>query len=181
MPIDTAAARRYARAIVDVAVARGELEALVKELEAFAVLFAESFDLRNALISPAFTATDRKRVLDVVLSRAGLSEMSARLATLLSDRNRFGLFPEIVKAARRLADARAGRVRAEVQAAAPLSPPATESLRRALEKRTGKSVELHVEIDPSLLGGVRARIGSMVLDGTLRSQLEQLRESLLRA
>lgn len=181
--MNTGVSRRYATAIVDAAAAQGEaaLEQVTKELESFVSMVRGSPDLKHLLLSPTFSTTERERVLNAVLERIGLSELTTRFLKLIGQRNRFTAIDDIARAVRRQADLRANRVRADVQAAAPLSPDAQESLRRALEKRTGKAIDLHIAIDPSLLGGVRTQIGSVVLDGTLRSQLEQLRESLLRA
>lgn len=182
MATNTSVARRYATAIVEAAAARSdrELETVTKELEQFAGLMNFSFDLRHTLISPVFTQKERMAVLQKMLGMLKLSDLTTRFLTMIGERNRFSIIEDVARSARRLADARANRLRADVEAAAPLTKDAEESLRRALERRTGKAVELKVQVDPSLLGGVRARIGSIVLDGTLRSQLEQLKESLLR-
>jgi F-type H+-transporting ATPase subunit delta len=176
-------ARRYATAIVETAVDHDEqtLGVVTAELEEFAKMVRESKDLEHLLMSPVFTLPERQRAIAAVLERVKPSALTKRFLTLLVERNRFGVFDDIVKMVRRLADQRAGKMRAEVVSASPLSKDAAASLKRALEKRTGKQVEMEVKIDPALLGGVRAQIGSMVLDGTLRTQLDQLRDQLLRA
>lgn len=176
------AARRYATAIVESAATQGEhvLEQVTKDLEEFAAMVESSQDLRHVLLNPIFTARERNGALGAVLAKLTLSDLSRRLLILLGERNRVSLLPAIARTARRLADVRAGRVRAEVEAAAPLTNEARDLLRKALERRTGRSVELNVTVDPKLLGGLRARVGSVVLDGTLRSQLDSLRDQLLR-
>lgn len=178
----SSAARRYATAIVESAATQGEavLEQVTKDLEEFAALVESSQDLRNVLLNPVFTSGERNGALGAVLAKVTLSDLSRRLLILLGERNRIALLPAVARAARRLADQRAGRVRAEVESATPLTPEAKDQLRRALERRTGRTVEMTVTIDPSLLGGLRARVGSVVLDGTLRAQLDGLREQLLR-
>jgi F-type H+-transporting ATPase subunit delta len=177
------AARRYATAIVESAATQGEavLEQVTRDLEEFSAMVDGSQDLRHVLLNPIFTAKERTGALGAVLARVTLSDLSRRLLILLGERNRVSLLADVARNVRRLADQRAGRVRAEIEAAAPLTAEAKELLRRALERRTGRTVEMTVTVDPKLLGGLRARVGSMVLDGTLRSQLDGLREQLLRA
>jgi F-type H+-transporting ATPase subunit delta len=177
------AARRYATAIVESAATQGEavLEQVTRDLEEFSAMVDGSQDLRHVLLNPIFTAKERTGALGAVLARVTLSDLSRRLLILLGERNRVSLLADVARNVRRLADLRAGRVRAEIEAAAPLTAEAKELLRRALERRTGRTVEMTVTVDPKLLGGLRARVGSMVLDGTLRSQLDGLREQLLRA
>lgn len=179
--MDSTVARRYATAIADATLNGGNLEQVAKELESFAELMKGSEDLRHALLNPVFTAAEREKALRAILSRLGLSEVTTRFLKLVGTKNRFAVMDAIARTVRRLADARAGRVRAHVDTASPLSADAQDSLRRALEKRTGRAIELTVAVDPSLLGGLRTRIGFTVLDGTLRSQLDGLKESLLRA
>ncbi len=176
------AARRYATAIVESAAVQGEavLEQVTRDLEEFAAMVADSKDLHHVLLNPIFTAQERNSALGAVLAKITLSDLSRRLLILLGERNRVGLLAEVARITRQLADQRAGRVRAEVESATPLTPEARDQLRRALERRTGRTVEMTVKVDPSLLGGLRTRVGSVVLDGTLRSQLDGLRDELLR-
>ncbi|MFO0728838.1 MAG: ATP synthase F1 subunit delta [Myxococcota bacterium] len=174
-------ARRYATAIVESANQAGNLEQVTKELETFAALVHDNQDLRQALLNPVFTAAERKKALDALISKLSLSASTTRFLQFIGDRNRFVAIEAIARAVRRMADARMGKVRAQVDTASPLSADAQDSLRRALERRTGRTVELTVNVDPSLLGGIRTRIGSSLFDGTLRSQLDGLRESLLKA
>ena len=89
-------------------------------------------------------------------------------------------FPAIRSAYEELADREAGRLRAEVAAASPIGDQQLERLRRALAARTGKDIELSVELDPALLAGVVAKVGDLVFDGSLRTQLRQLRASLMK-
>lgn len=176
------AARRYATAIVESAAVQGDavLEQVTRDLEEFAAMVNASKDLRHVLLNPIFTAQERNGALGAVLAKITLSDLSRRLLILLGERNRVGLLTEVARITRQLADTRAGRVRAEVESATPLTNEARDQLRRALERRTGRSVEMTVTVDPKLLGGLRARVGSVVLDGTLRSQLDGLRDELLR-
>jgi F-type H+-transporting ATPase subunit delta len=183
MAMSSPVSRRYATALVEAAAKEGaeRVEKVADEIQRTAALLGGSPDLKNVLLNPVFTPAERAKVLEAVMQKLALSDLVRRFLKLLVDGDRIGELNAIARAVRRMADLRAGIVRAEVTAASALSPDAVASLRRALEKRTGRQVELELSIDPSLLGGVRARIGSTVIDGTLRSQLEQLREGLLRS
>lgn len=174
-------ARRYATALVDSASASQTLEPTVRELESLAAALAANPELSSVLLNPVFTPVERKKVLDALLTKLALSPVTLRFVQLLSERSRFDLVADVAREARRLADARGNRLRAFVDTAAPLTADAEADLRKALEQRTGKAIELVVRIDPMLLGGIRVRVGSIVLDGTIRSHLGALRESLLRA
>jgi len=178
----SSAGRRYATAVVESAAKQGEavLEKVTRDLESIAALMTTSPDLRQVLLNPVFSVAERKKALDAVIARLDMAELAKKVVELLSERNRLSLLGDVARSARRLSDLRAGRVRAKVETAAPLTGPAMDQLKRALERRTGKSVEMTVAVVPSLLGGVRTTIGSMVLDGTIRSQLDDLREQLLR-
>ncbi|MCC7385105.1 MAG: ATP synthase F1 subunit delta [Deltaproteobacteria bacterium] len=175
--------RRYGTAFVNAALEHGdaEVESGAKELEQLAALAAESSDLRHVFASPTFTGSEREKALAALLQRMQVSPLVQRFVLLLAKRNRLAQIPAIARTVRRLADQRAGRLHADVFVAAPLSKDAADSLRRAMERRTGKNIEMEVKVDPTLLGGVRAEIGGQVFDGTLRAQLDQLRENLLRA
>jgi F-type H+-transporting ATPase subunit delta len=181
MAISSPVSRRYAKALIEVADKQRAVERTAEELDQVAEVIQGSPELRSVLLNPVFTPAEKSKVLGAVLSRLTVSELIQRFLQLVLDEDRLAELPAINRAVRRMADLRAGRVRAEVQSASPLSSDAQDSLRRALERKTGKTVEMEVTVDPSLLGGVRARIGSTVIDGTLRSQLEQLKEGLLRA
>jgi len=179
MPIVSPVARRYASALIGAAGDR--IDRAAQDLDRFTAAFEDSFDLRNVLSNPIFTQTERKKALEATGTKLEISEIVRRFLEILGDKGRMGDLPAIARTVRRLADERAGRLRARVETATPLAPDAVDNLRRALEKRTGKKIELDISVDPSLLGGVRARIGSQVFDGTIRSQLDQLQESLARS
>lgn len=174
--------RRYARALVDAAAKLGPtgVDQVAEEITRFASAVATSQDLTTILTNPVFTSVDREKALGAVLDKMQPSELVRRFFLLLSERDRMQELAAIAESVRRLADEGAGRLRAVIETASPLSPDAAESLRRALEKRTGKTIALDVTVNPALLGGVRAQIGSTVLDGTIRAQLDQLRDRLVR-
>jgi F-type H+-transporting ATPase subunit delta len=172
-------ARRYARALFGIGVDAGNYEALGREIDELAGLLTASAELRNALENPVFKPDEKRAVLEQILPRVTPTAEVRRFILLLLDRRRLVLLPAIARAYRDLADAHAGRVRAVVTSAEPLSPATLDGVRRALAQRTGKQVIVETDVDPGLIGGIVARVGDLVLDGSVRTQLADLRSKLL--
>jgi F-type H+-transporting ATPase subunit delta len=172
-------ARRYARALFGIGIDAGNFEALGREIDDLSTLLVSSPELRNALENPVFRPEEKRAVLEQILPRVTPTAEVRRFVLLLLERRRLVILPAIARAYRDLADAHAGRVRAKVTSAEPLSPAALEGIRRALGQRTGKQVLVEVEVDPGLIGGVIARVGDLVLDGSVRTQLDELRTKLV--
>lgn len=175
---ETAAGRRYAKALFQLAEEAGRTAEVRAELDALAQQLAGHPDLANALLRPLYPVAERRGVLGGVAERLGTSPLLRSFFSLLIDRRRLVQFDAICAEYGRLADAQAGVTRATVRTAAALTDEQRERLRRALAARVGRQVELAVEVDASLLGGVVAQVGDVVYDGSLRTQLRQLRESL---
>jgi F-type H+-transporting ATPase subunit delta len=175
-----AAARRYARALFALGREEGRIEELRRELDALGELLDRSAELGNAVLRPLFPSAERRRALAAVCQAMGASDTLRRFCSFLIDRRRVVELQAIRAAYAELADEAAGRLRARVVSASPLSDAQLERLRRALAARTGRQLDLDVEVDASLLGGAVARVGSLVFDGSLRTQLEQLRATLMR-
>lgn len=176
----SAAARRYARALFSLASESGSVEAVRGELDALAATLESNSEIRNAIFRPLHPGAERRAVLESLCDRLGSSPSVRNFCALLVDQRRVIEFAAICEAYAVLADDAAGRTRASVVCASPLSDAQQERLRRALSARTGRQVELDVEVDRSLLGGAVASVGGLVFDGSLRTQLEQLRGSLTR-
>jgi F-type H+-transporting ATPase subunit delta len=172
-------ARRYARALFGIGVDAGKFEALGEELGELAALWNGSDELRQALENPVFKPEQKRAVLQSILPKVAPTPEVQRFVLLLLDRRRIVLLPAIARAYRDLCDAHVGRVRAEVTSAQELTPATLDRVRRSLEQRTGKKVIIKSAVDPDLIGGVVARVGDLVLDGSVRSQLEDLRTRLL--
>lgn len=175
-----AIAHRYARALLDIGLERRNFEQLGRELDRVAGLF-EADDLRQLFRNPKFGADARKSVLTELLRRVMVSPICRNFLLLLVDRNRIGWLPEIAAAYHGLADEHAGRLRARVTVAKRLSEPESARLRTVLQKVTGLQVLVEQEEDPEIIGGVIARIGGKVYDGSVRTQLDTLRGQLKRA
>jgi F-type H+-transporting ATPase subunit delta len=172
-------ARRYARALFEIGVARGSFEAFGRELDDLTTTYEVSPELRQALENPGFKADQRRALLTKILPRVAPSREVQSFALLLLDRGRIGALPFIARAYREMLDDRMGRVRAKVLSAKPLDLATQDSVKRALERRTGKKVVMTTEVDASLIGGIVARVGDLVFDGSLRSRLDTLRGRIL--
>ncbi len=174
------AAHRYAKALFGLA--RDEHRHLeVREaLEGLVALFNETRELREALLTPLHPAAERKAALRAVAEGDSMSSLVQNFLAFLIDQRRLIDLGAIVTAYAELADAAAGLITAEVVAASPLDDRRKDRLRRALSARTGREVQLQIEIDPTLIGGAIAKVGDLVFDGSLRTQLGQLRANLTK-
>ena len=172
-------ARRYARALLDVAGARGAdaVLALRDELRAFAPVLAGHPELAAALEHPGVTAEQRQRLLAALAERAGATDTLRRLLDLLAARDRIALLPDVVEAYAGLANAARGVVSAEVVSAVPLPEDQKHALGAAL-RGEGASVELRERVEPLLVGGLLVRSGGRTYDGTVRTRLAALRQRL---
>ncbi len=176
---DGAVATRYARALFELATEKKLSDGLGAELEALADVYAGSPELRQTLENPVFRLSERRAVLEKLLPRLAPSGQLRGFALLLLERGRIGTLPAIARAYRLMGDEAAGRVRAVVTSARPLDPATQAAVQRALEKRVGKKVLISATVDPSLIGGIVARVGDLVFDGSLRSRLDTLRARVL--
>ena len=172
-------ARRYAKALLEIGVAQQTYDALGKELERVADTFARSPELKQTLENPIFPLEKRRHVLDELARRLALSKVVRNFVMLLLDKGRIVALPDIARAHRALVDDHAGRVRATVTTARPLDPQLESRLKSALEKQSGKTVLLDKREDPAIVGGLVTQLGDTVYDGSVRTQLQQLREQLL--
>jgi F-type H+-transporting ATPase subunit delta len=173
------AAIRYARALLDVAVKeRADLEQIERELTQFADLFTQYPLLEKVLLNPAVPVPRKRAAVADLLARANFSPIVSKLLALLADRDRLVLVPDLLKAySDRLLDYR-HVVRAEVTTATPVDAGRAEAIQRGLAELTGRTVMMSMKVDPAIVGGMVARIGSTVYDASVTRQLERLRETL---
>jgi F-type H+-transporting ATPase subunit delta len=172
-------ARRYARALLEIGVELGQLDAIVEEMSALASVWETSADLRNAIENPLVPHAGKKAVIGELATRLGVGVTTRHTVLLLVDRRRAKALPYVAQTLRELADARKGLLRAEVTTAAPLSEAYYGRLKVQLEAMTGKQVIVDRRTDPTLIAGVVTRIGDRILDGSLRTRLESLRDALM--
>ncbi|HOC17282.1 MAG TPA: ATP synthase F1 subunit delta [Vicinamibacterales bacterium] len=174
-----ASAARYARALMDVTRSEGgDLDGVERDLAAFVSLVDGEAALRRVLVNPALPAARKKALVAELLGRASLGPQVSKLLLLLAERDRLALLPDVLDHYRlRLLDLR-NVVQAEVTTAVPLEAERIEALRAALAAMTGRQVAMTTRVDPGLIGGVVTRIGSTVYDGSVKRQLERMREAL---
>jgi len=176
--VQSKAAHRYARALFSLAQEEGDVASIRQELDDMARLLVANPDLRRRLFQPLHPVRERREVLKSICEQGQGSKTIRNFFAFLIDQRRLVVFDAIHDEFNRLADEAAGRVRAEVRSANPLRDEQRARLVAALAQRTGKEIELTVHVDPSLIGGAIATVGGVVFDGSLRTQLMQLRSTL---
>ena len=171
-------ARRYAKAIFAIGVAQNNLDRIGADLRTFAAAMKESRELAATLESPAIRRPERRKVLDAIGTRIGAQPVTKNFLNLLLDGERIITLPAISRELDAMIEAKAGRIAAEVVSAKALDPAQLSQITAALEKLSGKKVSITKREDPELLGGVVAKVGDVVYDGSLRTQLRTLRDEL---
>ncbi len=173
-------ARRYAKALLLIGKEDGNTETYRDELSGVSELFENEKTLEQAINNPLYIAEGRKKVLESVIEKIGLSAVMKSFLTLLFEKGRFTYLSSINDFYQKLADELKGISRASLVSATELSSETVEKIRSTLSEKTGKDIFLDVEKDPGLIGGIVTRIGDLVLDGSIKTQLLNMRESLKR-
>lgn len=173
-----AAAVRYARALFDVALKESDPQAVEQELAAFVALVQGHDQLAKVAVNPAVPAPRKAALVAELAARAGLSPVTARLLGLLATRDRLVLLPDLLEQYRQRVLDHQQVARATVTTAVPLTGESVAALGRAFARVTGRQVQVTPRVDPGVIGGVVAQIGSVVYDGSVRRQLERIREAL---
>jgi F-type H+-transporting ATPase subunit delta len=171
-------ARRYAQALLELGVEEGNLDTLVEEISTVANAWNTSHELRNALENPLVSHGAKRAVMSELCEQIGAAQTTRHVLALLIDRRRIKTLPYVARTLRELGDARKGILRAEVTTAVPLADAYYARLQAQLEKMTGKRVVVDPVIDPSLIAGVVTRLGDRIFDGSLRTRLQSLKDSL---
>jgi F-type H+-transporting ATPase subunit delta len=171
-------ANRYARALADVVGETAEYRRALDDLEAFGMVYRESTDLQQLFEAPGVVIVDKLRVLNQVLQRMGTSLAVSNFLRVLVKNLRMRYFEEIAQAFRRVANQRLGIVEVKIVSAAELAAPEREALKVRFQELTGKQVEMEFQLDPNLVAGVRAQVGSTVYDGSVRGALDRFKEQL---
>jgi F-type H+-transporting ATPase subunit delta len=173
------AANRYARALLDVAVKeKADVDQIERELAFFVDLFANHAALAQVFLNPVVPAPRKRAAMDALTARAGVLPILGKLLGLLAERDRLVLMTSLLAAYRdRLLDHRKV-VRAEVTTVAPLTPEHAKRIEVSLARVTGRTVALTTKVDPAIVGGVVARVGSTVYDASVARHLERMKEKL---
>ena len=173
-------ATRYAKALLDVAIAEGlDTAAIERDLASIVTAMDQHPELRRALTSPGIPQTVRVNVATAFLAESRISGPLGKLVMMLAERGRMELLPQMLDVYRERVLAHRNVVRATVTSAAPLSADKVQKLAESLGGLTGKTVQLETQVDPSIIGGVVTRIGSTVYDGSIRMQLQKMRQQLV--
>jgi F-type H+-transporting ATPase subunit delta len=180
MSVETIA-RRYGTALADVVLKTGETDTVKAELKTWEEMMSSNADLMSAFQNPAIAHLDKEKVLESLISRAKPSKTTANFLRVLLRNSRLTELAEINDRFAAVLEERSGRVAADVVSARELSADQKAELKANLEKLTGKQVQLNFNIDQSIIGGVVTRVGSTVYDGSVRTQLENLRQELINS
>ncbi|RPJ73999.1 MAG: ATP synthase F1 subunit delta [Acidobacteria bacterium] len=171
-------AARYARALLDVSRVEADPEVAEQELAGFVSLVGSNETLARVLTSPGVPVPRKSALVAELVGRLRPSRPVARILALLAERDRLVLLPDLLEEySRRLMDYRQV-IRADVTTAVALPAERLEALRQTIAEKTGRTVILTTAVDPGLIGGLVTRIGSVVYDGSVRRQLERIRETL---
>jgi F-type H+-transporting ATPase subunit delta len=174
-------AERYARAVFELGVESNELGPITEQIRAFGEAYGSSPELRAVLDNPLIDTTRREAVLAALGTRLSLSRVALNAVRLLAQRHKVWVLPDLARALARLADEKAGVVRATVTSAVPLADSYCQRLTTELEHLTGRKVVLEKLQDSTLIAGIVTRIGDNTIDGSLQGRLEALERQLLSA
>jgi F-type H+-transporting ATPase subunit delta len=180
-PVLAGMAGRYATALFELAQETNAIDAVKADLDRFEALVAESPDLARLVRSPVFSAAEQLQALEVVLQRAGIGGLAAKFLKLVTSNRRLFAMRDIARAFRELVDQYRGEATAEVTVAERLKDEYVEALRTALKAVSGKNVDLAIKIDPSIIGGLVVKLGSRMVDSSLRTKLNAIKHAMKEA
>ena len=175
-----AIARRYAKALLLIGKEDGQAEAYRQELVSLSELLEKEMELERVISNPLYDISSRRKLLEIVIGKLDLSRVTISFIMFLFDKGRIGFIRNISDYYEKLADELKGVARAELISATDLSTGAVDKIRRSISDMIGKEVILDAKQDPGIIGGVVTRIGDLVLDGSIKTQLLNMKESLKR-
>jgi len=176
----SAIARRYAKALILIGKEDGQAETYREELDTIVGLLNKEQMLEQAVCNPLYNASSRRNVLLAVLDKLELAKVIKAFVLLLFDKGRINFLRDVSSYYNVLADELKGIVRADLTTATELTDETLDQIRNSLSTMTGKDVSLETTHDASLIGGIVTKIGDLVLDGSIKTQLQNMRESLKR-
>ncbi|TYT74601.1 ATP synthase F1 subunit delta [Desulfobotulus mexicanus] len=175
-----AVARRYAKALLLIGKEDGQMDTYRQELQDVCMVFQENEGLRQILSNPLHARTSRRQILGSVLQKMSLTQVMQSFMLLLFDKGRIVRLADVERSYRDLADEFQNIARARITSAVSLSDTAVAGIRNALVRMTNREVVLDVHEDPRIIGGIVTKVGDLVYDGSIRTQLRNLRESFKR-
>jgi F-type H+-transporting ATPase subunit delta len=174
-------AGRYATALFDLARETGALDTTADELKALETLLRESDDLARLVRSPVFSASEQIAAVDEIGKQASMSALTSNFLKLLAKNRRLFVLTAIVKAFRKLLADHRNEVTAEVTSAVALTEDQADELRASLKAKTGRNIDLDAHVDPALIGGLVVKIGSRMVDSSIRTKLNNLKFAMKEA
>lgn len=177
-PIISGMAGRYATALFDLALENNAVDSIAADLDRFEALIAQSPDLARLVRSPVFAADEQTRALSAVLDRAGLTGIAANFLKVVASNRRLFAVRDMIRGYRALVAQRRGKVTAQVTVAEALGETHLTSIKDALKSVTGKDVDIDVRIEPSIIGGLIVKLGSRMVDASLKAKLNSIRHAM---
>jgi F-type H+-transporting ATPase subunit delta len=177
-PIISGMAGRYANALFELALEQKSLDAVKGDLERFDALVAGSPDLTRLVRSPVFTAEEQAKALSAILEKAGIGGLAAKFLKLVASNRRLFAARDMVRAFRALVATHKGEATAQVTVAEKLGDKHLDALKAALKGVTGKDVDLDVKIDPAIIGGLIVKLGSRMVDTSLKTKLNSIKHAM---
>jgi len=174
-------AGRYATALFDLARETNAIDAVQSDLDRFDALVAESADLSRLVRSPVFSADEQLRALSAVLDRVSIGGIAANFFKLVTTNRRLFAVRDMIKAFRALVSQYKGEATAEVTVAERLKDEHIQALRAALNAVSGKNVDLNIKVDPAIIGGLVVKLGSRMVDSSLRTKLNAIKHAMKEA
>lgn len=174
----TILARRYSKALFAVGKEEGKFEEYNETLQGVAGLYLSHAEVSDALTNPLYPLDIRQKVMAGMLASMGVEKVMANFLNLLVEKKRADILPEVAEEYQAMVDNEKNVSHGSVVSAIELSEALQDKVRAALEKLTGKKVELTTSVDPSILGGIIAKVGDLELDGSIRTQLASLKDSI---
>jgi F-type H+-transporting ATPase subunit delta len=172
---------RYATALFELARDQKVVDEVKADLDKFEALLNESADLKRLVRSPVFAADAQSKALSAVLAKAGIAGISANFLKVLTANRRLFAVSDVIRAYRALVAKFKGETSADVTVAEALSDKNLDALKVALRSVTGKDVALNVKVDPSIIGGLVVKLGSRMVDGSLRTKLNSIKHAMKEA
>jgi F-type H+-transporting ATPase subunit delta len=180
-PIVSGMAARYATALFDLAQEANAIDAVKADLDRFDALLAESPDLTRLVRSPVFSSAEQLQALSAVLERAGIGGIAANFLKLVTSNRRLFAVRDMIRGFRELVARHKGEAVAEVTVAEKLKDDHVEALRAALKSVSGKDVDLDIKVDPAIIGGLVVKLGSRMVDTSLRTKLNAIKHAMKEA
>jgi F-type H+-transporting ATPase subunit delta len=171
--------RRYAKALFNIGEEKGNLLGLLREAQSMADAWDESEVLRDTMTNPLVDVATKRTIWNDIVARLGVSQIGKNFFNLLFDKSRFTNLPGIARELSALVDLKENRLRAEIASAVPISDDLVSRLKSALQQRTGNVVVITSREDPSLIGGLVTKVGDLMYDGSLKTQLALMKEAML--